>query len=82
MPTAQEIIKSKVEAALESVRPYLHKDGGDVEFAGFDEQQGIVFIRWLGNCTQCGMSPMTKAGIEDAICSHIPEVSSVEAVAE
>ncbi len=82
MPLTKDNIQPRVEEALESIRPYLRKDGGDVEFAGFDEERGIVFIRWLGNCTQCGMSPMTQAGIEDAIRSHIPEVSGVQAMSE
>ncbi|MEM6379180.1 MAG: NifU family protein [Bacteroidota bacterium] len=71
---------SKIDEALDTVRPHLAVDGGDVELVDVDET-GVVKIKWLGNCRNCNMSVMTlKAGIEQAIKGRVPEVTSVEAV--
>lgn len=70
----------KIEIALQSIRPYLQKDGGDVEFVELTEDK-IVKVRLLGACVNCDMSAMTlKAGIEESIKSALPEIIGVEAV--
>jgi Fe-S cluster biogenesis protein NfuA len=74
----ERLIKS--EDALNTVRPFLKMDGGDVEFVNIDENQ-VVTLRLLGACSGCSMSQMTmKAGIEEAIKKALPEVSSVVAI--
>lgn len=70
----------KVEEALNSVRPYLQADGGDVRI---DEitADNVVVLRLLGSCASCAMSIMTfKAGLEQAIKKAVPEVRAVEAI--
>ena len=75
----QAIIK-KIDAALDTVRPHLAGDGGDVEVVGLTDDM-TVQVKWLGNCENCFMSIMTmKAGIEEAIKSKVPEVLHVEAI--
>ncbi|MCF6271223.1 MAG: NifU family protein [Melioribacteraceae bacterium] len=75
-----KISKEKVENALESVRPYLVADGGDVELVGINDD-GIVEVRLTGACVGCPMSQMTlRAGIERALMRDIPEIKRVEAV--
>jgi Fe-S cluster biogenesis protein NfuA len=70
----------KIEVALQAIRPYLQKDGGDVEFVELTEDK-IVKVRFLGACVTCDMSAMTlKAGIEESIKSAVPEVISVESI--
>jgi len=70
----------KIEKALQSVRPYLVADGGDVEFVSFNED-GIVEVRLTGACVGCPMSLMTlRAGIERTLMRDIPEIKRVEAV--
>ncbi len=70
----------RVEAALESVRPHLRVDGGDVELVEVTEDMHVK-IRWMGRCESCSMSGMTlRAGIQEAIQSKIPEIKGVEAV--
>lgn len=69
-----------IEEALESVRPFLKMDGGDVQFVNFDENN-VVSLKLLGNCKGCEMSNMTmKAGIEEALKKVLPEITSVVAV--
>ncbi|OUU02039.1 MAG: hypothetical protein CNE98_02025 [Bacteroidetes bacterium MED-G17] len=79
MDNSEEILK-KVEDALDSIRPFLKQDGGDVELVNVDADMQVS-LRLLGACGSCEMSAMTlRAGIEDAIKKAIPDVKSVHAV--
>ncbi len=70
----------KVDSALNSVRPHLKVDGGDVEVVDVTDEM-LVKIKWLGNCQTCSMTPMTmRAGIEETLKHQVPEVIGVEAV--
>ena len=70
----------RVEEALNTVRPHLNVDGGDVELVEITEDLRVR-IRWLGMCENCAMSTMTlRAGISEAIRNKIPEIAGVEAV--
>ena len=75
-----DMLKEKVEAALERIRPVLQADGGDVELVEIGED-GIVKVRLKGACAGCPMSQMTlKQGIESNLKQEIPEVKEVIAV--
>ncbi len=75
-------LESKVKNVLEQIRPYLQSDGGDVEYVNITEDN-TVNIRLLGMCGNCPHSRMTlKNGIEAAVIRAIPEIKSVESVAE
>lgn len=70
----------RIEIALQSIRPFLQKDGGDVELVEVTKDN-VVRVRLLGACESCSMNTMTlRAGIEEAVKNAIPEVKSVEAV--
>jgi Fe-S cluster biogenesis protein NfuA len=70
----------KVENALETIRPYLITDGGDVSIEEITSDN-IVRLKLHGACGSCPMSIMTlKAGIEQAIMKAVPEITSVEAI--
>lgn len=70
----------KVEAALDSIRPYLEADGGNVSVEEITPDN-VVKLRLLGACGSCPMSIMTmKAGIEQAIKKAVPEIESVDAI--
>ena len=74
-------VETKIEEVLESIRPALKADGGDVEFLGFNEKDGVVELRLLGACEDCPISMMTlKEGIERRLKSGIPGVTEVRAV--
>ena len=73
-------LKDRIEIALNSIRPFLHADGGDVELVEVTHDMEVR-LRLLGNCCNCGMSKMTmKAGIELGLMNAIPEIKSVVAV--
>ena len=70
----------RVEAALDSIRPYLEADGGNVSIEGITPDN-VVRLKLLGSCGSCPMSIMTlKAGIEQAIMKAVPEITSIEAI--
>lgn len=69
-----------VEAALDTIRPYLLTDGGNVSVEEITPD-GVVKLKLLGACGSCPMSIMTlKAGIEEAIKKAVPEITAVEAI--
>jgi Fe-S cluster biogenesis protein NfuA len=69
-----------IKKEINSVRPGLQADGGDVELVKIDEN-GKVYIKLTGACGGCPMSEITlRQGIERIIKMQVPEVSSVEAV--
>lgn len=73
-------LTAAVEEALDTIRPYLKADGGDVAIEEITSDN-VVKLRLLGNCGACKMSYMTmKAGIEEAIKKAVPEITSVIAV--
>ena len=73
-------MQERVMKALDSVRPGLQADGGDLEFVRIDENN-VVYIRLVGACGGCPMSTITlKQGIERILKMQVPEVTSVEAV--
>jgi Fe-S cluster biogenesis protein NfuA len=72
-------LTERVEAALQTIRPHLIVDGGNVELVEITEDKRVL-IRWIGMCETCSMSEMTlKAGINEAIKSKVPEIIGVEA---
>jgi len=75
-----DTLLARVENALNTIRPYLEADGGNVKILEITDDM-ILKLELLGACGTCPMSSMTlKAGVEDAIRRAVPEISSVEAV--
>lgn len=71
--------RSRVEAALNRVRPALQADGGDAEIMEISPE-GVVTLKLVGACGGCAMSTMTlKQGIERVIRMEVPEIVAVEA---
>lgn len=76
----QTELREQIEFALDTIRPYLEADGGNVRIVELTEDK-VLKIEMLGNCGSCPMSTMTlKAGVEEAIKRAIPEITRVEAV--
>ena len=70
---------TRVLEALESIRPFLHKDGGDIEL--IDVVDDKVYVRLLGNCNGCPVSFSTmKLGVETTIKQMAPEINEVLSV--
>jgi len=72
--------KIKIEEALDSIRPYLEADGGNVRVVDLSEDM-VLKLELLGNCGSCPMSTMTlKAGVEEAVKRTVPEIKKVIAI--
>ncbi|MGI8614062.1 MAG: NifU family protein [Nocardioidaceae bacterium] len=71
-------ITTRVEQALESVRPYLGSHGGDVELLDVSPD-GVVRLRLLGSCDGCPSSSVTLTlAVEGAVEAAAPEVTAIE----
>lgn len=79
MDSKDNLIK-EVELALDTIRPYLEADGGNVSVEEITDDN-VVRLKLLGSCGSCPMSIMTlKAGIEQAVKKAVPSITAVEAV--
>ena len=73
-------LHQRVEDALNTIRPYLEADGGDVEIVEITSDN-IVKLELKGACKTCNMSHMTmRSGIEETIKKSVPEVKGIESV--
>jgi len=74
------LLISQVDSALESIRPHLAVDGGNIEVVDINDDMEVM-IKWLGNCESCSMSAMTmRAGVEQTIKGKLPQITGVRAV--
>jgi Fe-S cluster biogenesis protein NfuA len=73
-------MKEKIMEALEQVRPFLQRDGGDVQFVDYTDDK-VVLVELQGHCAGCPYSQMTvKNGIENYLKENFgDEVAAVEA---
>ena len=70
----------RVEEALDTIRPYLEADGGNVEVVEITDEQ-VLKLELKGACKTCNMSAMTmKAGIEETIRRAVPEIKEIISV--
>ena len=71
-------VTTRVQRALDDVRPYLGSHGGDVELLGVSEE-GVVRLRLLGSCDGCPSSSVTlKLAVEGAVEAAAPEVIRID----
>ncbi|ODV58092.1 NifU family protein, partial [Ascoidea rubescens DSM 1968] len=76
-----EIYEDIKELIDTRILPTIQEDGGDMEFRGFDFENGVVFVKLKGACTTCSLSENTlKNGIEKMLSHYVEEVKSVKQV--
>lgn len=69
----------QVSDVIDKLRPFLLRDGGDVDL--IDVEEGVVKVRLMGACGSCPSSTITlKAGIERALTQEVPGVKELEQV--
>ncbi len=79
MEDMQQLI-GKIQAALDTIRPYLQADGGDISFVELTDDMRVK-VRLKGACGDCPMSLQTlKGGVEMVVKTNVPQVVEVVAV--
>lgn len=74
-------LTEQVEKVLDTLRPYLISDGGNIELLGVDEKHGIVTVHLVGACATCPSATMTLyAGVEKTLKDKIPQINALVAV--
>jgi len=74
--TDRELL-SKIEGALDEIRPYLEEDEGDIKLIEVTDDM-VVKVKLMGACSSCNVSMMTmKSGVEQAIKRAVPEIKEV-----
>ncbi|MFQ6792098.1 MAG: NifU family protein [Thomasclavelia sp.] len=69
----------EVKKVINKLRPYLNRDGGDIEFVDFKD--GIVYVKMLGACVGCSLLDETlKDGVEQILMEEVPGVLEVRTV--
>ncbi|OUM95280.1 MAG: hypothetical protein A9Z00_07855 [Thermobacillus sp. ZCTH02-B1] len=73
---ADQRMYDEVLDVLDKLRPFLQRDGGDVELV--DVENGVVKLRLMGACGSCPSSTITlKAGIERALLEEVEGIQEV-----
>jgi Fe-S cluster biogenesis protein NfuA len=70
------VTTEQVNALIKRVRPYLQRDGGDIEIIRIED--GIVYVKMLGACDGCMAIDITlKQGIETMLLENVPGIIGV-----
>lgn len=73
-------MEKEILKALDSMRPFLQADNGDIELVEVTTD-GIVIVKLQGECEKCPLSIMTlRAGIERSLMNQVPGIKRIEAV--
>lgn len=79
---SNEEVLVKINRAIESIRPYLVADGGDVELIEVTEDL-VIKVKLVGACQGCPFSEQTlRAGIEQAIRNEVPDIKELVSVTD
>ncbi len=74
--TPKQDITTQIKEILNTLRPYLNMDGGDVEFVEYKDK--IVYVKLTGACAACMFSDDTiKNGLYETLKADIPEIEGV-----
>ncbi|TXR54907.1 Fe-S cluster assembly protein NifU [Reinekea thalattae] len=77
LTTVQRI--QKIEEVLDSIRPGIQADGGDIQLN--DVEDDMVFVEMTGACSGCGLAGTTLAMVEEQITAALGEEVTVYPVA-
>ena len=76
-----EEIEKQIETTLDKIRPFLQRDGGDLEFVAFKD--GVVYVKMVGACAGCMSLDVTlNDGIREILIENIPGVMDVVNVSD
>ena len=71
--------EEEIKKVIHKLRPYLQRDGGDIEFVKYEE--GVVYVQMHGACAGCAMlDAALKDGVEQILIEEVPGVLEVQAI--
>jgi Fe-S cluster biogenesis protein NfuA len=71
-------VETRIETALDTVRPYMGSHGGWIQLHGVDEQ-GVAHVTLQGSCSGCPSSLITmKSQVEQAVAEAAPELTGID----
>ena len=75
-------LAERIQQVLDSYRPTLYIDGGDVQLLKVDEK-GVAHVKMLGACIDCPISLLTmKLGIQRLLKENFAEITGVNAITD
>ena len=73
-------MEKNIREAIENIRPFLQRDGGDIELVEYTDDK-VVRVRLQGACHGCPGAQMTLKGVVERILrEQYPEIAGVESV--
>ena len=76
MSSKEKDTVTEIKEVLETLRPYLNMDGGDVEFIKYEDK--IVYVKLTGACQACLFTDDTlQNGLYESLKAEIPEIEGV-----
>lgn len=77
MATEEDQLANTVKSFLRENFPQIQMHGGDSEVIEANPEEGFVRINLIGECTSCGLSPMTVNAIERKVSEEVDGISNV-----
>lgn len=72
----EDTIKA-IETVLDKIRPFLQRDGGDIDFVGF--RDGVVYVTMVGACEGCTYAQDDiSSGVEIILMEEVPGIIAVK----
>ena len=73
---SEDELKQKTLEVIDKIRPYINRDGGEIEFVKIDE--GFVYVRLTGACVGCDLASVTiYDGLEKLLVEYVPGIIGV-----
>ena len=74
-------VTEKIEEVLDKIRPFLQREGGDIQVEKYDSKTGICYVSMTGACQECSLASFdVSESIEVLLRDEIPEITKVELV--
>ncbi|MBR4275160.1 MAG: NifU family protein [Bacilli bacterium] len=74
-----EAIEKQIEIVLDKIRPFLQREGGNVEYVGYKD--GVVYVNMVGACEGCAYADADiSQGIETILVEEVPGVIRCDSV--
>jgi Fe-S cluster biogenesis protein NfuA len=79
--SSQEAIIGQIKEVLEKLAVFIQKDGGDIQFQGWDPKTGTVYVTLSGACQGCMYIDQTMTmGVEAIMQEEVPGVNAVKVI--